>query len=180
MTKKIAMRRWIYVALSAVFVTFAGLSTARADDRPDAWVTLKTKVSLMTTEHLSTKDLNVDTVKGVVTLHGMVASEAEKTRAQEVALKVDGVHAVKNLLQVVPTAKRNIVERSDADIKANVENAFKANRRVNESGIKVISVNRGVVLLGGKTSSMEAHAESVGVADAVKGVQRVSSEVVVE
>ncbi len=31
---------------------------------------MKTKVSLMTTEGLSAMDLNVDTVKGVVTLHG--------------------------------------------------------------------------------------------------------------
>lgn len=180
MTKKLVMRGRAYVALTALFVLLVGVSSSRADDRPDAWVTLKTKVSLMTTENLSTKDLNVDTVKGVVTLHGMVATEAEKLRAQQVAMKVDGVHAVKNLLQVVPTAKRDIVERSDAEVKANIENAFKANHRVNESGIKVKSVNQGVVLLGGKTKSMEAHAESVGVADAVTGVRRVSSEVEVE
>ena len=162
-----------------LILTFAA-SAAFAADRPDGWITLKTKISLMTTDDLSTKDLNVDTVKGVVTLHGMVSTEAEKQRAEKVAMQVDGVKVVKNLLQVVPAARREVTERSDADIKTNVESAFKANHRVADSGIKVASVNKGVVLLAGKTKSLEAHAESVGVAYAVKGVRRVSSEVVVE
>ena len=58
--------------------------------------------------------------------------------------------------------------------------AFKANRRIVESGIKVASVNKGVVLLSGKTKSLEAHDESVQVAHAVRGVRRVSSEVEVD
>ena len=70
-----------------------------------------------------------------------------------------------------------MVERSDDQIKEGVEAAFKANRRVNESGIKVASVNKGVVLLSGKTKSWEANLESVQVADAVRGVRRVSTEV---
>ena len=74
-----------------------GTTLARAADRPDALVTMSTKVSLMTTDGVSTKDLNVDTVKGVVTLHGKVATEAEKTKAEEVARKVDGVKDVKNM-----------------------------------------------------------------------------------
>jgi osmotically-inducible protein OsmY len=48
---------------------------------PHAWITMKTKLSLMTTEGVSTKDLNVDMVKGVVTLHGKVAIQAEKVKA---------------------------------------------------------------------------------------------------
>ena len=55
---------------------------------------MKTKIALMTTADVSTKDLNVDTVKGVVTLHGMVATDAEKVKAEEVAMKVVGVKAV--------------------------------------------------------------------------------------
>jgi hyperosmotically inducible periplasmic protein len=154
-----------------------GTTLARAADRPDAWITMSTKISLMTTDGVSTKDLNVDTVKGVVTLHGKVATEAEKTKAGEVARKVDGVKDVKNLLQVVPEAKRDVVERADDEIKKSVEDAFKANKRVNDSGIKVASVNKGVVLLSGKTKSVATQLEAIQVADAVKGVRRVSSEV---
>lgn len=107
---------------------------------------------------------------------GVAASVA----TEQVALKVGGVNAVKNLLQVVPNAQRKTVERADADIKESVEAAFKANRRIADSGIKVASVNKGVVLLSGRTKSLEAHYESVQVAHAVRGVRRVASEVEVE
>ena len=169
----------VTVAAAALSVLLGG-TLARAADTPDPWITMKTKIALMTAEDVSTKDLNVDTVKGVVTLHGMVATDAEKVKAEEVAMKVGGVKAVKNLLQVVPSAKREIVERADAAIKESVESAFKANHRITDSGIKVASVNKGVVLLSGKTKSLEAHAESVQVAYAVRGVRRVSTEVEVD
>jgi hyperosmotically inducible periplasmic protein len=162
-------------ATALILVLAAGI--ARAADMPDAWVTMKTKIALMTTDGVGTTDLNVDTVKGVVTLHGKVATEAEKARAENVARGIDGAKDVKNLLQVVPSALRAVVERSDDLVKTSVEAAFKANRRVNDSGIKVASVNKGVVLLSGKTKSLEAYLESVEVADAVRGVRRVSTEV---
>jgi osmotically-inducible protein OsmY len=156
-------------------VLAAGVATA--GDTPDAWVTMKTKVSLITTEGVSTKDLNVDTVNGIVTLHGKVATEVEKAKAENVARKIEGAKEVKDLLQVVPEAQRTVVERSDADIEKSVKAAFKANHRVSTSGITVASVNKGVVLLSGKTKSLEAHLESVEVANAVRGVRRVSTEV---
>jgi hyperosmotically inducible protein len=173
-------RRISRLTIALAFILTVGVGVLNAADRPDAWVTMMTKIKLMTADNVSTKDLNVDTVNGVVTLHGMVASEAEKANAEKVALGVEGVKEVKNLLQIVPTAQRKVVERSDEAIKDAVEAAFKANRRVNGSGIKVASVNKGVVLLSGKTKSVEAYLESVEVANAVRGVRRVSTEVEVE
>lgn len=162
------------VALAMVLTVGA---IVHAADTPDAWVTMKTKVSLMTTEGVSTSDLNVDTVNGVVTLHGKVATDGEKTKAGTVARGIDGAKDVKNMLQIVPKGLRTVVQRSDDAIKKSVTAAFKANRRVSASGIEVASVNKGVVLLSGKATSLEAHLESVEVAHAVRGVRRVSSEV---
>jgi hyperosmotically inducible protein len=119
----------------------------------------------------------VDTVMGVVTLHGKVPTEGEKAKAERVAARIDGVKSVKNLLQIVPSVRREVVDRADHEVKNAVEAAFKANRRVADSGITVASVNKGVVLLAGKTNSLESHLEAVQVAFAVKGVRRVSSEV---
>jgi hyperosmotically inducible protein len=172
--------RCVRLTVVAAALSMLGGTLAMAADTPDPWITMKTKIALMTNEDVSTKDLNVDTVKGVVTLHGMVATDAEKVKAEEVAMKVGGVKAVKNLLQVVPSAKREIVERADAAIKESVESAFKANHRITDSEIKVASVNKGVVLLSGKTKSLEAHVESVQLAYAVRGVRRVSTEVEVD
>ena len=162
-------------ATALMLIVAAGV--LRAGDTPDGWVTMKTKVSLMTTDGVSTKDLNVDTVNGIVTLHGTVPTEAERAKAERVARGIEGAKDVTNLLQVVPSAQRTVVERSDDSIKQGVEAAFKANRRVNASGVKVASVNKGVVLLSGKTNSLAAHLESVEVAHAVRGVRRVASEV---
>jgi hyperosmotically inducible protein len=163
------------VATAVVLVCATGV--AFAADSPDAWVTMKTKVSLMTTDGVSTRDLNVDTVNGIVTLHGKVSTEAESARAEKVARGIEGAKDVKNLLQIVPIADRVVVKRSDKSIKQGVQAAFKANRRVNASGIKVASVNKGVVLLAGKTTSLSAYPESIEVANAVRGVRRVSTEV---
>jgi len=162
---------------AAVLVLVVAAGAARAASAPDSWVTMKTKISLLTTEGVSTSNLHVDTVKGVVTLHGLVPTEAEKEKAGDVARRIDGAKEVKNLLQVVPKSQRAVVKRSDDAIKKGVEAAFKANHRVHNSGIKVASVDNGVVLLSGKTKSLQTHLESVQVANAVRGVRRVSTEV---
>jgi hyperosmotically inducible protein len=163
-------------AIAAALIVWTAVA-ARAMDTPDTWITMKTKIALMTTEGVSTRALNVDTVNGVVTLHGQVPTDAQKTKAESVARGIDGVKQVKNLLQVVPKSERTVVDRQDDQIKKDIEAAFKANKRITDSGISVASVNKGVVLLSGKTKSLEAYLESVQVADAVRGVRRVSSEV---
>jgi len=170
------LRLGAYVIV-ALLVT-AGL--AKAADTPDAWLTAKAKVALMTTEGIRTAHLNVDTVNGIVTLHGQVPAADQKTKAAEVVKKLDGVKEVKNLLQVVPSAKRKAVKRADDEIKKDLDAAWQSHKGLNDSGIKVQSVNDGVVLLGGTTNSHAAYVESVEIADAVHGVKRVASEVVLE
>jgi hyperosmotically inducible protein len=165
------------VFAAAALIVAAGPTLAAT---PDSWITAKTKVALMTTEGIRTARLNVDTVKGIVTLHGQVPTAEQKQKAEDVAKKVDGVKAVKNLLQVVPSAERKVVNRSDDEIKKDLDAAFDNHKILKDSGIKVESVNNGVVLLSGKTKSHAAYVQSVEVADAVRGVKRVSSEVVLE
>src|SRR5262245_19754281 len=106
------MRRAFQVALITVALTSvtAGLATAQVKD---TWLTAKTKIALMTTEDLHTKSLNVDTVDGVVTLHGTVPTETEKERAAQVAKGIDGVKSVKNVLQVVPRSEEKAVDAKD-------------------------------------------------------------------
>lgn len=161
----------------ATLIIAAGPALA---DPPDSWITAKTKVALMTTEGIRTAHLNVDTVNGIVTLHGQVPTAEQKTKAEDVAKKLDGVKAVKNLLQVVPSSERKVVNKSDDEIKKALDTAFNNHKVLKDSGIKVESVNNGVVLLSGKTKSHAAYVQSVEVADAVPGVKRVSSEVVLE
>ena len=169
----------LVAAALALGVCLSG-APAMAADTPDTWITMKTKIALMTTDHVSAADLNVDTVNGVVTLHGKVATDGEKSKAEQVAAKIDGVKSVKNLLQIVPGSKREVVDRRDADVKDAVQGAFKANAKVKDSGISVASVNKGVVLLAGRAKSLDSHLEAVQVASTVKGVRRVATEVQID
>lgn len=64
----------------------------------DAEITTKVKAAIFAEPGLRTLQINVDTVKGVVTLTGSVDSPANKDRAQALAGAVAGVKEVRNLL----------------------------------------------------------------------------------
>lgn len=155
----------------------ASLASAQATD---AWITMKTKVALLTTDGVSAIGLNVDTVNGVVTLHGKVHTEAERRTAEAVAKGIDGAKSVKNLLQVVPATAAEQVNAKDADVETRVKDALKADRIAADSGVSVKSVNNGVVLLAGSGRSLESLLRAIEVVREVPGVRRVSSEVVVD
>ena len=144
-------------------------------DSPDTWITTKAKIALLTTDGVSAKAVNVDTVDGKVTLHGKVSTEGEKTKAEQTVRKLDGVKDVKNLLQVVPESQRKAVKANDAEIKKAVEAALEANPSFKD--VKVQSVNEGVVLLAGKTPSLEQKLKAIEVAYDVAGVRRVATEI---
>lgn len=169
-----AMKKFLGVATMAAVVMLGATSEARAE-RPDSWVTLKTKLALMTTDNVDSWDLNVDTKEGAVTLHGKVASDAAKAKAEQVAKGIEGVKSVKNLLQVVPKNTRDAVEDSDDVIKGNVEKALDASDALKD--VTVASVNKGVVLLSGSVETLQAHVTAVETVSKVRGVRRVSSNV---
>jgi hyperosmotically inducible periplasmic protein len=173
------MKRYVGIGGLAValVLSLAAISSAQVND---SWITMKTKVALMTTSDLHTTGLNIDTKDGAVTLQGKVESEAEKAKAESVARTIDGVKGVKNLLQVVPKSMESTVDARDEDIEKAIKDAFSADKLISDSGISVGSVNKGVVLLTGKTKSMEAHLRAVETAAAVRGVRHVSTDVVVE
>ena len=150
---------------------------ARAADTGDAWITTKAKIALLTTSDLGATGIDVDTVGGKVTLHGTVATQAEKARAESVAKSVKGVQSVNNLLQVVPAKSEARVEAKDEQIEKRVDQALDDDQRLKGSDIDVASVNNGVVLLSGKAASMTDHLEALNVAGKVPGVRRVESEI---
>ncbi|MBP1687591.1 MAG: periplasmic protein [Deltaproteobacteria bacterium] len=145
--------------------------------QPDAWITAKTKVALLTTAGVHASDVNVDTVNGKVTLHGKVRSGDEKDKAEMVARKIDGVRSVRSLLQVVPARRETVVQRSDDHIKAAVQDALQADASLKSSSISVESVNNGVVLLGGTAQTVTNHLSAVESATSVPGVRQVVSEI---
>jgi len=143
----------------------------------DAWITTKIKLALLTTEGVSATGVSVDTIAGQVTLHGKVGSGEEKEKAESVAKKIDGVQGVRNLLQVVTPRHEKAVQRSDDDIKKQVDKALRANTSLKGSNIAMQSVNNGVVLLSGTAKTLTDHLSAVETAAGVPGVRRVASEI---
>ncbi len=169
-------RTWIRYSVMAIAMGLA--LVARAETAPpDAWITTKIKLALLTTEGVSGTAIKVDTVIGRVTLYGKVHSAEEKAKAETIARKVDGVQAVDNLLQVVAPEHEEAMRVSDEHLKQQVEQALEADPSLKSSNIDVRSVNQGVVLLGGTAKTLSAHLRAVEVAAAVPGVRRVASEI---
>lgn len=171
------MKRFATTLGALAFVGSMAVSGPATADVSDAWITTKTKLSLMTSDGLHTTDVNVDTINGRVTLHGKVETAAEKSKAEEIARKVDGVKEVRNLIQVVAESREKAVDRSDDQIKEAVNEALEENAALEGSDIEVASVSKGVVLLNGTAETMSAHVDAVASARAVPGVTRVASEI---
>jgi len=160
------------VALVGTIVV-AGAAAASADVN-DSWITTKTKIALLTTDGFSVNGVNVDTINGDVTMHGKVTTDEDRTRAEQTVRKVSGVKSVKNLLQVVPSSVEDAVAAKDSDVKERVEASLKADVKMKD--VNVASVNKGVVLLSGKTDSLDQDLRAIENAYSVKGVHRVASE----
>lgn len=145
--------------------------------KPDSWITTKAKLALWTTADVHSTSVNVDTINGAVTIFGTVDDAAERARAERVVRKIDGVKAVRDLLQIVPPNVRETVRVNDEQLKAEVEKALKSNEAVAASTIGVQSVNNSVVLLTGTTPSLAVELEAVRAARSIDGVKHVATAI---
>ncbi|MGE5243486.1 MAG: BON domain-containing protein [Betaproteobacteria bacterium] len=66
----------------------------------DATITARVKTALLNDPSVSAMRIDVDTTKGVVTMSGVVKSQAEEQRAIQIARGIPGVRDVKSTLQV--------------------------------------------------------------------------------
>lgn len=164
---------------------FAGLamlalsvSPIAAAETPDAWVTTKAKIAILSAIGTSGTSVHVDTVDGLVTLHGTVASAQEKSDAEAAAKKIDGAKKVRNLLEVVKAKDEKAVTASDAAVADKAKQALRDDPALRgETGIAVKSVNKGTVLLDGKATSLSNHLRAIEDVRAVPGVKRVASTI---
>lgn len=158
---------------------FLALATpAAAASAPDAWVTTKVKMGLLTNEGLTTaRHIDVDTVDGRVTLHGTVESPQAKEQAERVAKGVGGVRDVRNLLAVEPARASEQVAVPDETLRERVQAALAADAALKDSRIQVRSVDDGVVVLAGEARTLSDARRAIEDAADVEGVRRVASEI---
>lgn len=65
-----------------------------AEPVTDSWITTKVKADLLTSKNVPGTEVKVETVNGVVTLTGTVASQAEHDKALRVTKGIKGVQRV--------------------------------------------------------------------------------------
>ena len=188
------------IALALGVTAVAAQDTAAAPERTagqvvdDATITASVKSKLLADERTKGFDVNVDTVKGVVTLTGGADSDAAKRAAQELAGEVDGVILIKNELTVATagsearqdantaTASGEVREAmdeagdgiDDAWITSKVKTQLLADADVKGTQITV-ETKANVVTLGGTADTAAARAKAIEIATATKGVARVDA-----
>ena len=133
---------------------------------------------MLADERVSSNDVSVKTVKGVITLHGKVASAEEQKAAEEIALKIEGQKKVVNQLTVVPAAERKMVDRQDDQIVTDVKTAITKDASLKKASIDV-RAEKGIVTLTGKAPSLATSVRASEVARRVSGVRAVRNELAI-
>lgn len=85
---------------SSVTVDPAGPNRSAGQTVDDATITSKVKAALIKDDLVKARNINVDTVRGVVKLSGTVANDAEKQQALRLAKQAGGVVDVQSNLSV--------------------------------------------------------------------------------
>lgn len=161
----------------------------------DATITASVKSKLLADERTQGFDVNVDTMKGVVTLRGGADSQGAKQAAQELAGQVEGVVLIKNELTVAAegsearqdantaTASGEVREAmdetgdsiDDAWITSKVKTQLLADAAVKGTQIDV-DTKANVVTLTGTAETAAAKDAAVRIAAGTKGVKTVVAD----
>lgn len=77
-----------------------GSDLSTGEEITDATITAKVKSALIADATVKARDIDVDTLDGVVTLSGIVESAYEKRQAETLARGCEGVRSVRNQIEV--------------------------------------------------------------------------------
>lgn len=95
-------------AAGAPGASATGSAADRDRDRePDPWITAKIQAKYFVDDEVKTRNIDVDTNDGAVTLSGTVGSHAERRQALALARNTDGVRSVNDKLKVDPAMNRD-------------------------------------------------------------------------
>jgi hyperosmotically inducible protein len=97
-----------FLLFVVMFVLGCQAMTGRTAGRnvDDATITASVKSTLVADKVSNLTRVDVDTTNGVVSLNGVVESQEQKARAEQLASRVDGVRKVVNNLQIQSSSAR--------------------------------------------------------------------------
>jgi osmotically-inducible protein OsmY len=167
------------LTLLAVVVvgTLAGCSTksTRAADVSDGIRTSLDQAGL--------KDVSViqDRYKGVVTLGGHVAANAEKAHAQSIATSIAGAQVVSNQIAVIPPGAEHDAKKIDSDLDKGIEGNLDA--ALIQGGLHKdinYAVKNQVVTMTGEVDSQSKRTQAQDIVANVPNVLQVVNELQVK
>lgn len=193
------MRKWVSIAGGAMLIVAAGIVAAQlpgVDTRgatsiggsvtgsvsgvTDATVGARLESTLR--HELEVPGVRSDVVGSVAMLRGIVATEAERERAAEIARRVDGVTRVRNDIVVRDESEGSIGasgEGASVSLRAAVRANLDASGTFAGRGIDVETRNHNVVRLTGVVSSEAEKALAGKIAADTEAVAEVRNDLVV-
>jgi len=170
------LRTLIFSLAAVVAGSLVGCSDAPKS--PDVTENLRTSLEQAGFKDVSSKQ---DRDKGVVTLTGHVASEADKLQAESIAKSVAAGQVVANQIAVVPPGNEGDAKAVNYELDKAIEHNLEAaliKQKLNDS-VKYSVKNR-VVTLTGEVTSQATRTRAEQVAAAVLNVQQVVNELQVK
>jgi osmotically-inducible protein OsmY len=152
----------------------ATATTSPTSARSDEEIQKNVLAELKFDNQVQPNEVGVSVKDGIVTLTGWVDSYLKKWRAEEAALRVTGVKAVANDIEV-----RLATERTDADIAKAAVEALKWDAGVPADKIQV-TVSKGWVTLKGEVEWQYQREEAERVVRRLWGVKGVSNLITVK
>jgi hyperosmotically inducible protein len=122
-----------------------------------------------------------DQDKGVVTLGGHVAGDAEKSQAQSIAISVAGAQVVSNQIEVVPPGTEHDAKKIDSDLDKGIEGNLDA--ALIQGGLHKninYAVKNQVVTMTGEVDSQSKRTQVQAIVAAVPNVLQVVNELQVK
>lgn len=148
-------------------------STTIGTDVDDSVITTKVRAALMADDDIKSIDIKVRTHKGVVMLSGFADSQDQIDRGIAVAMGVEGIQRVENMLSIKEGNQSVGNKIDDTVVTTRVKSALLADPVMSSLDVSV-TTRKGEVLLSGFVDNaiQFTHAEKVA-----KGVEGVSSVV---
>ncbi len=170
------------LVVGGALLTGSAYALDKADEKTpinDTWITAKTKIALAADGRVKGRQIDVETTKGQVMLRGKVDSDAAKQAAENITKLLDGVKTVKNDLEVVAPAIREVVEDKDEAITTRVKEHIAMDSHLKKSDITV-QTNAGVVSLTGEVRDFMTSANASWTTWQVPGVKSVKNDLTVK
>lgn len=165
------------LAAVVVAATLAGCS-GTSTKTPDVSDNIRTSLDKAGYKDVS---VNQDRDKGVVTLGGHVAADADKSQAQSIATSIAGTEVVSNQIAVIPPGHESDARNMNSDLDKGVASNLDAaliNAKLHDS-VKY-AVRNHVVTLTGDVESQSTRDQAQLVASAIPNVQQVVNELQVK